>query len=540
MIKSKIRYIYISNCLLIGNIFANTIGNTMADEFIHHQVVTITPDKAPFFSQLDDILNLIWILSFILVIIFYEWPVRKCLHRFHKGETHESALMDKAKKRILNEPYFILLFNVISWKAIAVVYLLLGMPDVLTVSIATGLITIALAFFWVEFANQSNRVPLFFPDGGLNKVTGVWAVGLKARLGALIFAVSIVPLSFIHLTIIRLRTFHSQGELSDSDLLNLLQKIVSLESLVFAIMAILLSFIFFKTIMRPMKGIINALNQVVRGDYNAKTTIYAKDEIGFAGETLNLMTDGLKEKERLKKSLSIAQEIQQFLLPSGSPQISGLDIAGKNIFCEETGGDYYDFLSLGQKKTGVVIGDVSGHGIGSALFMSMARALLRSRSTKPGSLAQIVGDVNRELTNDLESSGQFMTLFYLLIDQASQCLRWVRAGHDPAIVFDSKTNTFSELKGSGIPLGVDADFEYHEEVEKGLKKDRIILIGTDGIWESRRSDKQMFGKQPIYRLLKKNAHLTAKQILNSVIDDLFSFHDGSELADDVTLVVIKI
>ncbi len=288
-----------------------------------------------------------------------------------------------------------------------------------------------------------------------------------------------------------------------------------------------------------MKGITHALTRVIKGDLNAKTPIYAKDEIGFAGETLNIMTDGLKERERLKQSISIAQEIQQILLPGKNPQVPGLDIAGKNIYCEETGGDYYDFLNIGEQKTGIVIGDVSGHGIGSALFMSMARALLRSRSKKPGSLSEIVGDVNHELTNDLENSGQFMTLFYLIIDQASQCLRWVRAGHDPVIVFEAQTNSFSELKGSGIPLGVNADFKYQEETEKGLKKDQIILIGTDGLWEARRCDDQMFGKEPIYNLLKKSSHLPAKQILDTVIEELYSFHDGLEPADDITLVVIK-
>ncbi|WP_300465116.1 hypothetical protein [Desulfobacula sp.] len=140
---------------------------------------------------------------------------------------------------MLNEPYFILFFNVISWAVIALVYVWLGMPAILKVSLATGLITIALAFFWTEFANQSNLIPIFFPDGGLNKVTGLWAVGLKARLGALVSAVSIVPLTFIHLTIIKFRALQDAGELSDADMLVLLQNIISMESLVFVVIAAL-------------------------------------------------------------------------------------------------------------------------------------------------------------------------------------------------------------------------------------------------------------------------------------------------------------
>ena len=113
--------------------------------------------------------------------------------------------------------------------------------------------------------------------------------------------------------------------------------------------------------------------------------------------------------------------MQQLLLPKGNPLIPGLDVAGKSTYCEETGGDYYDFLPMGPSETtkiGVVVGDVSGHRIGSALFMSMAHALFRFRSAQNGSLSQIVNDVNRELSNDLEDSGQFMTFFFLVIEQS--------------------------------------------------------------------------------------------------------------------------
>jgi sigma-B regulation protein RsbU (phosphoserine phosphatase) len=262
----------------------------------------------------------------------------------------------------------------------------------------------------------------------------------------------------------------------------------------------------------------------------------------LAAETLNDMSKGLQERERLQNAIFLAQEVQQLLLPKDNPVIPGLDVAGKSIYCEETGGDYYDFLPMGPSgttKIGVVVGDVSGHGIGSALFMSMARTLLRSRSVQNGRLSQIVNDVNRELANDLEDSGQFMTLFYLVVEQNQPDIRWIRAGHPPAIVYDVDHNAFDELTGAGIPLGVDPDWQYKEELKKDLPRNQIILIGTDGLWEAQNAEGQMFGKEPIYELIRRKAEMRSNQILESIVAELDRFQKGYRLADDVTLVVIK-
>ena len=212
-------------------------------------------------------------------------------------------------------------------------------------------------------------------------------------------------------------------------------------------------------IIRINKG----LSIIREGNYNVDIQVMGNDEISTIAENINKMAGGLKERERFQKSISIAREVQQLLLPKQNPEISGLDIAGQSIYCEETGGDYYDFLDIGlqnSKSIGIVVGDVSGHGIGSALFMAMARSLLHLRSTQPGTLSEIINDVNHQLAIDLEDSGQFMTLFYLIVDQQAQSIKWVRAGHEPGIVYDRCNDSFDELRGSGIPIGVDADFKY--------------------------------------------------------------------------------
>jgi hypothetical protein len=179
------------------------------------------------------------------------------------------------------------------------------------------------------------------------------------------------------------------------------------------------------------------------------------------------------EHAKVKQSLDLAREVQQNLLPHHNPQVEGVDIAGRSIYCDETGGDYYDFISgdTGEdKQMTIAVGDVSGHGISSALLMATVRSALRQRMSQPGSAGDIISDVNRQLVQDVEDSGQFMTMFYLNINATQKQIQWVRAGHDPAIIYDPETDTFDELGGAGIALGVEDARTYAEYSKAGLKK----------------------------------------------------------------------
>jgi sigma-B regulation protein RsbU (phosphoserine phosphatase) len=250
-----------------------------------------------------------------------------------------------------------------------------------------------------------------------------------------------------------------------------------------------------------------------------------------------------QEKERITHSLSLAREVQQSLLPHRSPKIDGLDIAGKSIYCEETGGDYFDYIyggKAGNRTLSVAVGDVSGHGISSALLMATVRSSLRQRSSLPGSVASIIADVNRQLVADVEDSGQFMTMFYITIDPESMRAHWVRAGHDPAVFYDPRSEKFEELGGSGIALGVDEDWRYEAHVKENLAKGQIILLSTDGIWEAFNSRGEMFGKERVNAVIRKHSALNAQTIIDKVFEALNRFQKGAPLEDDITLVVVKI
>ena len=188
----------------------------------------------------------------------------------------------------------------------------------------------------------------------------------------------------------------------------------------------------------------------------------------------------------------------------------------------------------------MVVGDVAGHGIPSALLMATARASLRQRSAMTGSIGEIVSDVNRQLTRDVEESGQFMTLFYLTIDPADRRLQWVRAGHDPAIFYDPAAGTFEELHGSGVAMGLDENWKYYENERSGLEDGQIVLLGTDGIWEALNSKGEMFGKARILDIVRQNAAAGAKEISDRLLEALKDFRADSRAEDDVTLVVVKI
>jgi sigma-B regulation protein RsbU (phosphoserine phosphatase) len=244
-----------------------------------------------------------------------------------------------------------------------------------------------------------------------------------------------------------------------------------------------------------------------------------------------------------KKALALAGEVQKSLLPQEKPLVQGLDVAGKNVSCDEIGGDYYDFIWRRESKSGpfsVVVGDISGHGVDSALLMTTARAFLRMRASQPGNIAEIVAAMNQHLTRDVLESGRFMTLFYLTVDPLEDRLHWVRAGHEPALLYDPAGDHFVELKGSGVALGVDADSDFTQYSRQGISDGQIISIGTDGIWEAANTAGEMFGKDRFRNAIRQNARSGAAEIVNAVFNELNRFTKGRKPEDDITLVVIKI
>jgi sigma-B regulation protein RsbU (phosphoserine phosphatase) len=292
-----------------------------------------------------------------------------------------------------------------------------------------------------------------------------------------------------------------------------------------------------------IKAVSSAAGRVAQGDYATHLPVKTEDEVGELIRSFNTMLDQLEERVRLKETIHLAMEVQQNLLPESSLSFEDLDIAGASIYCDETGGDYFDYLqfpNLGQRTLGVAVGDVTGHGVAAALLMTTARALLRSRVSQPGTLCQMVTDVNRLLSLDTEPSGSFMTLFLMILDAAERQIRWVRAGHDPAILYDPNRDRFEQLGGDGLALGVDKNWAYQEYHYGQWSRGQVIVIGTDGIWETENDQGQMFGKERLRESIRRCRFCSAQHILTGIIDDLKDFQAQVAQKDDVTLVVIKV
>jgi sigma-B regulation protein RsbU (phosphoserine phosphatase) len=291
-----------------------------------------------------------------------------------------------------------------------------------------------------------------------------------------------------------------------------------------------------------IKDVSIAAGKLANGDFGQALSVNSHDEVGELTSSFNAMAHQLKERMRLKESLDLAKEVQQNLLPQQSINFCGLDIAGKSLYCEDTGGDYYDFLQfpeLGESRIGVAVGDVAGHGISAALLMTTTRALLRSRIIRPGNLSQIVGDVNRLLGVDTALSGNFMTLFVMVIDCKNKWIQWVRAGHDAAEVYDPVSDSFRELGGSGMALGVDDAWNYQQYQEAGCTGNEIILIGTDGIWETENPLGERFGKERLRQIIRQWSRSSSSDMIEAVLSAITDFRQTSVQMDDITLVVVK-
>jgi len=133
-----------------------------------------------------------------------------------------------------------------------------------------------------------------------------------------------------------------------------------------------------------------------------------------------------------------------------------------------------------------------------------------------------------------------VTLFFLIIDTASQELTWVRAGHDPAILYDTGSDSFQELGGSGVPLGVDDRYNYEEQKGAMLSQEGVILLGTDGVWEAPDLKGNRFGKETVYEAVRRHHQKSANEILDHILSAQVAFQGSAKREDDATLVIIRL
>lgn len=305
---------------------------------------------------------------------------------------------------------------------------------------------------------------------------------------------------------------------------------------------ILLALMLGRQVTQPLLRLTQHIRRVGRGDFNTRLDLDAARELRVLSDEINQMAAGLREHMQMQQAMEVARQVQQSLLPSASPDYPGFDIAGRSRYCDQTGGDYYDFIPL-QRPQGqtmlISIGDVMGHGVAAALLMTSARAALRVHCVDESHLGRLLARINDLLAHDAQH-GSFMTLALVAIDPVRRSLHWASAGHDLPIIYRPRDDAFASLAGSHIPLGVMENVEFEEYEYPGLEPGDVILLGTDGVWETENESGKLYGRERVYNLLRKEHARSAAEIADQLEASLGAYRQALEPKDDITFVVIKV
>ena len=240
------------------------------------------------------------------------------------------------------------------------------------------------------------------------------------------------------------------------------------------------------------------------------------------------------EKERISAELSVASGIQAGMLPknfSPYPDHPGIQLYASMSPAKEVGGDFYDFFWTGKDKLWLVMGDVSGKGVPAAMFMVIAKALIRNAATLDYEPSEICERVNNQLCKENEQ-GLFVTCWLGCVNLATGLMKYANAAHNPPVLYDGSNYKFLEQK-SGIMLAAMEDTKYVEH-EIQLQKGSRIFLYTDGVTEAQNKDRQLFGEEMLLGALAKSAALTAKEKIEAINAEVERFAGGEPQADDIT------
>jgi len=286
-------------------------------------------------------------------------------------------------------------------------------------------------------------------------------------------------------------------------------------------------------------GVIQLLNSV-NGKFTAEDQEFLEKLSGhmaMALENARLHREAL-EKQRMERDLAVARNIQQSLLPQTPPVVHGYDIWVTNEPCFECGGDYYDFLSLGPSTLLVVVADVEGKGVASALVMSNLQATLRALSMHLHSLEVLMLSLNEMMFNDTKSE-KYLSCFLGLVDTKRNGLHYINAGHCPPILVSGVDGSFQKLEKGGTVVGLFPDVEY-ERGSLQMAPGDILVLSTDGISEACNINEDEFETEGIAASVAKHRHLPAREIVSLVLAEVNEFARGGPHIDDKVLMVVKL
>jgi serine phosphatase RsbU (regulator of sigma subunit) len=242
------------------------------------------------------------------------------------------------------------------------------------------------------------------------------------------------------------------------------------------------------------------------------------------------------QQERLERELQLAMEIQQRFQPTAPPVVPGYELQGISFPCYEIGGDYYDFIRREDGRLVIALGDVSGKGTAAALVMSSLHGAIHAQTGSHDTLVQTISAVNRYLAENIPPN-RFVTLFYAELDPDSGALSFLNAGHNPPLIVHS-AGTVEQLASGGLPLGIKADADYREG-RTHLQMGDVLVIYSDGVTEAASPSGEEFGPTRLYEVVSRNVDASAAGIRDRIESALTKFSQGTQAADDITLVIVK-
>lgn len=251
------------------------------------------------------------------------------------------------------------------------------------------------------------------------------------------------------------------------------------------------------------------------------------------------------EKKRLENELRLARQIQMSLLPRDPTSVPGLSVTAVCRPAREVGGDYYDFIRLGERRLGLLVADVSGKGTSAALYMAELKGLMLSLGHTYESPRQLLIEANRILAGALDSRS-FITMLYAVIDLEAGTLTYARAGHTPLIYAsqDGGRRVVRVLAPDGLVLGLHG-FERHfaellEEHQMAVRPGDVAVLFTDGVTEAMNEQDDMFGEARLARLLEDDAADSSDVLHERILRDVDAFVGTADQHDDMTMVLLRI
>jgi sigma-B regulation protein RsbU (phosphoserine phosphatase) len=337
------------------------------------------------------------------------------------------------------------------------------------------------------------------------------------------------------------------------DVILLVLVIVAALFLIIQIVALVMGFALARSITGSVHELFMGTERVRQGDFTHRMKITAQDQLGELANSFNEMTASIEqllqteaEKKRLEEELRIARQIQMSLLPPGPLLVPGLEVTALCVPAREVGGDYYDFLALGDRSVGVLIADVSGKGTSAALYMAELKGLVLSLSQIYKSPKDLMIEVNRILSDNLDSRS-FITMTYAVIDLNAGTLTYARAGHTPLIYLPASGGMGVQvLTPSGMVLGLRLDgvqekfTELLEERTLRIGPGDVLVLYTDGVTEAMNTDSDLFGDTRLSRLVEEHGHLESSELRERILREVEAFVGDADQHDDMTMILIKI